>query len=60
MSAYMNSDDGELFDLEKDPNEMVNLWNDNDYQKIKLELMLKALQGQMHSEPVLMPRVAGA
>jgi len=59
--AYnMNSKEGELFDLEKDPDEMVNLWNDNDYQKIKSELMLKALQAQMRSEPVPMPRVAGA
>lgn len=60
LAFDMNSDEGELFDLEKDPNEMVNRWNDAEYQEIKKELLLKALQARMKAEPVLMPRVAGA
>lgn len=60
LAFDMNSDEGELFDLEKDPNEMVNRWNDAEYQEIKKELLLKALQARMKAEPVLMPRVSGA
>lgn len=59
--AYdMNSDEGELFDLKNDPNEMVNHWADPAYKEIKSKLLLKALQARMKAEPVLMPRVAGA
>ena len=59
--AYdMNSDEGELFDLKKDPNEMVNHWADPAYKEIKSTLLLKALQAKMKAEPVLMPRTAGA
>jgi len=60
LAFDMNSDEGELFDLEKDPNEMMNRWNDAEYQEIKKELLLKALQARMKAEPVLMPRVSGA
>lgn len=60
LAFDMNSDEGELFDLEKDPNEMMNRWNDTEYQEIKKELLLKALQARMKAEPVLMPRVSGA
>ncbi|MCS2957251.1 DUF4976 domain-containing protein [Bacteroides salyersiae] len=56
----MNSNEGELFDLKNDPNELINLWNDEKYKDIKTELLLKALQSRMKAEPVLMPRVAGA
>jgi len=37
---------GELYDLEKDPNETHNRWTDRDYQTIKLE-MLKRLCDRM-------------
>lgn len=59
--AYdMNSDEGELFDLKNDPNEMVNHWANPAYKEIKSTLLLKALQARMKAEPVLMPRTAGA
>lgn len=59
--AYdMNSDEGELFDLENDPNEMTNLWFDDNYRELKAKLLLKAIQAQMKAEPIPMPRVAGA
>jgi len=55
----MNSDEGELFDLQQDPNEMNNLWNDPAYKELKATMLLHALQGDMRSEPG-MPRVSGA
>ena len=60
LAFDMNSDDGELFDLKNDPNELINHWHDIKYKDIKTKLMLKALQARMKAEPVLMPRVAGA
>lgn len=60
VSIDMNSDEGELFDLKEDPNEMINLWNDPDYKELKQELLLKVLQKSMWTEPVMMPRIAVA
>lgn len=36
--VYHGKELGELYDLEKDPNETTNLWNDDNYQSIKLKL----------------------
>ncbi|MGN0188713.1 MAG: sulfatase [Candidatus Cryptobacteroides sp.] len=58
--AYdMNSDEGELFDLQNDPLEMHNLWNLPEYSVLKSKLLLEALQAEMKAEPG-MPRIAGA
>jgi len=38
MVVYHGKDLGELYDLEKDPNETTNLWNDSNYESIKLDL----------------------
>jgi hypothetical protein len=32
---------GELYDLEKDPNETTNCWDKNEYRDIKIELLEK-------------------
>ncbi len=32
---------GDLYDLKKDPNELANLWNDNNYKEIKDNLIYK-------------------
>ena len=39
LTIYHNEDYAELFDLENDPDEMTNLWNDPAYQETKLEMM---------------------
>lgn len=36
---YHNREKGELFDLENDPEEFQNLWDDPDYQEIRFRLM---------------------
>jgi arylsulfatase len=40
---------GELFDLENDPNEFYNLWDNSDYQGIRFELMKKMLDQTVFS-----------
>lgn len=57
---YMNSDEGELFDLLNDPGEYNNLWSNPDYQELKYHLLYKALQADMKKEICPMPRVAPA
>ena len=45
LSYYLPAQDGELFDLQSDPNEFVNCWNDSAYRNIRdglIELMLQA------------------
>ncbi len=36
--AAHGTDSGELYDLETDPNETHNLWNNSDYKDVKLTM----------------------
>src|SRR3546814_10729181 len=47
---YHGHEKGELFDLEKDPNEFENLWDDPRYLQIKLDLMQKSFDATVRSE----------
>ena len=60
ITVYYNHDYGELFDLEADPNEINNLWNDPDSQALKAELTTKLLFAEMGKESIPMPRISGA
>lgn len=60
ITVYMNSTDGELFDLQNDPHENTNLWNDKAWQEIKNQLILKLVQSTMKEEPLKMPRTGDA
>ena len=60
ITIYYGREWGELFDLEKDPLEHDNLWNNPDYQGFKVELLLKYAWAELSKEPLWMPRVAGA
>jgi arylsulfatase A-like enzyme len=60
LSVYRKETFGELFDLEKDPHELDNLWDEPSATAIKLELMHKFLQTSLQNEPTRMPRIAGA
>ncbi len=60
ITIYMNSTDGELFDLKNDPHEFTNLWNDKDHQELKNQLILKLVQSIMKEEPIKMPRTGDA
>jgi len=60
LTVYYDRDFGELFDLQEDPKELKNLWNDPASQGLKCELVRKLLNAEMGKEPVPMPRIAPA
>ena len=41
---------GELFNLKEDPDELNNLWDDNDYLEVKSELLLKLTRYEVAKE----------
>lgn len=60
ITIYMNQTYGELFDLEADPKELINLWDKPEAQALKAELLLKMLHAEQAKEPLCMPRIAVA
>ncbi|MFW6286511.1 MAG: sulfatase [Candidatus Sumerlaeota bacterium] len=60
ITVYYDADYGELFDLEEDPGEVHNRWNDPDYAEVKSKMLLRFMQGELGKEPLPMPRIAGA
>jgi arylsulfatase A-like enzyme len=51
---------GELFDLESDPDEICNLWDDPASQPLKHALIERFLHAELGKESIAMPRIAGA
>jgi uncharacterized sulfatase len=60
ITIYFNQAYGELFDLEEDPHEVWNRWDDPAYAELKAQLLLKLLHAEMGKEPLPMPRISGA
>ena len=60
LTVYRDRSYGELFDLEEDPGEIENLWDDPAAAGLKLRLLHNALSYELRREPTRMPRVAGA
>lgn len=60
LTVYYNHDYGELFDLETDPQEIHNLWDDPAYSNLKAALMLKLIHAELGKETMWMPRIAQA
>jgi len=60
ISVFLNMDYGEIYDLESDPDELNNLWDNPEYLNLKSSLLVKFMQGTMESEPDFMPRIWGA
>jgi uncharacterized sulfatase len=60
ITVYRNASYGELFDLENDPDELTNQWDNPDYAAVKTEMLLKFAQAEIQKEPTRMPRIAGA
>jgi uncharacterized sulfatase len=51
---------GELYDLQADPDQYKNLWNDPACQRVKQELMQRLINKRMEAEPSFQPRKAYA
>lgn len=60
LTVYYQRRYGELFDLQTDPGEVHNLWDDASHAALKAELLQKLLFAEMGKEPLWMPRVWGA
>ena len=60
LTVYRGRDDGELFDLQEDPEERQNRWRDPAYAAIRAELMERWLQAELSREPTRFPRIAHA
>lgn len=60
ITVYRDGTDGELFDLEQDPDEHRNLWHEPEAQSLKAELFHEFLQACLQYEQTRMPRIAGA
>lgn len=60
LTVYYNHNYGELFDLQDDPNEINNRWDDPNFVALKQQLMLKLIHAEMAKVPLPMPRLAPA
>jgi len=60
LTVYYNQEYGEIFDLQTDPGEVNNLWDDPASQELKQELMLKYIHAELGKEPMWMPRLSTA
>lgn len=52
LAVYLGEEYGELYDLRKDPGENKNLFYDENYKEIKIQLLLELLEDMERSEPV--------
>ena len=57
FTFYTNSSAGELYDLEDDPNEFVNRWDDSGLQDMKNELLVQLMNHVAATRDPLPPRV---
>ena len=60
ITVYFKHDYGGFFDLQEDPGEFNNLWDDPATADLKRALLLKLIHAEMGKEPIWMPRVWGA
>ena len=60
LTVYFNHEYGELFDLQEDPRELNNLWDNPEFKDLKSQLLLKYIWAELGKEPMWMPRIAVA
>lgn len=60
ITVYRGHEYGELFDLEADPEERKNRWDDPDFAAIKAEMLHRSINAELVREPMRLPRIAGA
>lgn len=59
ISVYHGCETCELYDLQKDPHEFKNLWNDHKYHKLKDTLIKKCFDAQVERLDPVPQRVSG-
>lgn len=60
LTIYRGEGYGELFDLEADPHETNNLWDEPTAGPLKTQLLLELAQATLEAEPTPMPRITHA
>ena len=60
LTIYRDAPYGELFDLQADPGELHNRWDDPAYAETKAQLLHRFIQAEIQREPTRMPRISGA
>ncbi len=60
LTIYRSQTYGELFDLQADPEERHNRWNDPTYARIKSDMMQRFLNAELEREPTRFARIAHA
>lgn len=60
ITVYRHGSEGELFDLQNDPGELRNLWDDPAAATLKGQLLHEFMQATLQMEPERMPRIASA
>jgi uncharacterized sulfatase len=60
MTIHYNQRFGEFYDLDADPGEYINLWDNPEVQDLKRDLLLDFVHAEMAKAPLPMPRIAGA
>lgn len=56
LTFFADSDRGMLFDLRRDPDELVNIWDDPAYRSTKRDLMCELLQFTVRADNRLPPK----
>ena len=57
LTVYHGHNLGELYDLENDPGEFNNLWDDPNARELKFDLLAKSFDASMLAEDLGPPRV---
>jgi arylsulfatase A-like enzyme len=60
ITVYRDHEYGELFDLQLDPEERINLWDDPDSARLRAEMLHQSLNAEIAREPMRLPRIANA
>lgn len=60
LTLYRGQDWGELFDLQEDPGELRNRFDDPAYTDIKASLLMRFMQAELERENAPLTRISGA
>ena len=60
LVLYHDRPYGELYDLEADPDQFYNLWDEPDHRELRAQLLRRFISAEMEKDGVLLPRPVGA
>lgn len=60
ITVYQKHEFGDLYDLQTDPGENNNLWNDDNYKELKMNLLQLYIDAELEKESIFMPRIKQA